>query len=177
MADWRSSFDTSWRLIPRKRRKVVHFGLLAEAAWFDIYARQALGEDPDWDLFDIRIDAVLDHGFDWEIGGTRHSFLNRAGTPESYRTKKTFWAQAEMIAALSLSCSNRNVPRHRDALRLQLGFVQKHMADEADGVWIEVADDDGSPQSPGKSNMWKAGYHEVRALVMFIESFPSDLSL
>jgi mannose/cellobiose epimerase-like protein (N-acyl-D-glucosamine 2-epimerase family) len=52
-----------------------------------------------------------------------------------------------------------------------LHFVLTYQADPADGVWLDTVTADGKPKSTAKAHNWKANYHDVRALVKFIEAF------
>ncbi|MCX7886109.1 MAG: AGE family epimerase/isomerase, partial [Verrucomicrobiae bacterium] len=61
--------------------------------------------------------------------------------------------------------------RYETALLKLLEFVHKYLADPNDGVWFESVRADGSPLSRAKAHRWKANYHDVRALVKFVEAF------
>ena len=48
--------------------------------------------------------------------------------------------------------------------------MNKYQADPKDGVWLDTVSADGKPKSSGKAHAWKANYHDVRAIVTFIEA-------
>lgn len=76
-----------------------------------------------------------------------------------------------MIAALSDAIQHKKNPAYADALEKVIRFVNAHQADPADGIWLDTVTADGKPKATGKAHSWKANYHDVRALVKFIEAF------
>jgi mannose/cellobiose epimerase-like protein (N-acyl-D-glucosamine 2-epimerase family) len=52
-----------------------------------------------------------------------------------------------------------------------LQFVVKYQANPSDGIWLDTVNADGSPKVTAKAHNWKANYHDVRAIVKFIEAF------
>jgi mannose/cellobiose epimerase-like protein (N-acyl-D-glucosamine 2-epimerase family) len=68
-------------------------------------------------------------------------------------------------------------PRHRPnqdyskALDSLLLWITKYQADPKDGIWLDTLTAEGKPKSSAKAHNWKANYHDVRALVKFIEVF------
>ena len=61
-----------------------------------------------------------------------------------------------------------------------LDFVANFMSDPSDGVWLDTVTAEGKFKSTGKAHNWKANYHDVRAMLKFIESFqpaPKELKL
>ena len=60
---------------------------------------------------------------------------------------------------------------YETALLKTFDFAAKHLADPKDGIWIDSTTADGQPKSTGKAHAWKANYHDVRALVKFIDAF------
>ena len=58
---------------------------------------------------------------------------------------------------------------HADAtLRPQ---TVKHQVNPPDAIWLDTVAADGSPKSTAKAHNWKANYHDVRAIVKFVEAF------
>ena len=52
------------------------------------------------------------------------------------------------------------------------------MTDPGDGVWLDTVTAEGKFKSTGKAHNWKANYHDVRAMLKFIEAFrgaPAEL--
>ena len=52
-----------------------------------------------------------------------------------------------------------------------LDFVSDFMTDPSDGVWLDTVTADGKFKATGKAHNWKANYHDVRAMLKFIEAF------
>jgi mannose/cellobiose epimerase-like protein (N-acyl-D-glucosamine 2-epimerase family) len=51
--------------------------------------------------------------------------------------------------------------------------VNTRQTDQRTGIWLDTVSADGQPKSVGLAHSWKANYHDVRALVKFIETFPA----
>jgi mannose/cellobiose epimerase-like protein (N-acyl-D-glucosamine 2-epimerase family) len=45
------------------------------------------------------------------------------------------------------------------------------MTGAKDGIWVDSVMADGQPRNTSKAHNWKANYHDVRALVKFVEAF------
>ena len=133
-----------------------------------IRAQRVLGVHPYWKQFDAHLRHALRYGFDHRLGG----FYNRGdGDHEATQLDKVWWVQAEGIAALAEAQQRRSDANYSRALTLTLDFVDKYFADPKDGVWADTVTADGQPKVPAKAHNWKANYHDVRALVKYIETF------
>ena len=55
------------------------------------------------------------------------------------------------------------------ALKKLLDFVASFMTDPSDGVWLDTVTAEGKFKNTGKAHNWKANYHDVRAMLKFIE--------
>jgi mannobiose 2-epimerase len=139
------------------------YGHSVEEAWLRILAERALGIEPAWERLWRYVDHVLDHGFDHRRGGVYSS--------PSMRDDKVWWVQAEMVAALTDALVHRYDARHVAALAQVLGFVERHQVDRTDGVWLYVVTARGHRRRPVKADVWKVGYHEVRAGVKLVDAF------
>ena len=87
---------------------------------------------------------------------------------------KIWWVEAEMMAALTDALLHKENETYRTALDQLVHFVDTHQADPNDGIWLDTVTADGKPKSTGKAHSWKANYHDVRALVKFIEAFGAN---
>jgi mannose/cellobiose epimerase-like protein (N-acyl-D-glucosamine 2-epimerase family) len=76
-----------------------------------------------------------------------------------------------MLAALTDALPHKPNPAYAGALEKLLHFIAAHQADPADGIWFDTVTADGKPKSPAKAHNWKANYHDVRAIVKFVEAF------
>ena len=93
--------------------KQISYGTNVEFAWLMLDAERALSRPPDWDRFDAILRHALDHGFDQQRGGLYQlGFENRPAAV----TDKVWWAQAELLAALTESLSQRPNPAYATAL-------------------------------------------------------------
>ena len=59
---------------------------------------------------------------------------------------------------------------HKDALRQLLDFVARHQVDAGTGIWLDTVTADGKPKATGLAHSWKGNYHDLRALVRFVEA-------
>ena len=88
-------------------------------------------------------------------------------------TSKVWWVQAEMMAALTDALLHQPDKKYEAALDKLSQFVLKNGTDPRDGIWLDTVAADGQPKSTGKAHNWKANYHDVRAIVKFVEAFGS----
>jgi mannobiose 2-epimerase len=161
--DWQPALD----------RRVSH-GHVVEAAWLLIRAQEVLGNEPSWDHAHALIDYALQYGFDHQRGGLfSYSLGNRA----AFDRTKIWWAQAELMAALSdaLAYDSTNAG-YAAALLLLLDFIERRLALSPDGIWISAVNARGRPTNTRKAGSWKAGYHEIRAMLKFIAAFGREPS-
>ncbi len=160
--------DPDWERPIGARFKEITYGRNVEFAWQMLAAERALGRPPSWDRFDALLQHALAYGFDRERGGlSQMGFENRPATV----TDKVWWVQAELLAALTESLSQRPNPNYAAALEQLLGFLTAHQIDDRDGLWFDTVAADGSLRRPAKAHNWKANYHDLRAMMMFVEAF------
>ena len=76
-----------------------------------------------------------------------------------------------MVASLTDALRQKPNPDHEAALKKLLDFVASFMADPSDGVWLDTVTAEGKFKSTGKAHNWKANYHDVRAMLKFIDAF------
>lgn len=110
------------------------------------------------------VDHALDYGWDHEHGG----FYDE-GTAASARTDgpKVWWTQAEGLNALLLMHERfgHQTDRYWRAFVAQWRFIDRCMIDHRHGDWYEATTREGVPLKTDKSTVWKAAYHNTRALV------------
>jgi mannobiose 2-epimerase len=143
------------------------YGHNLEYAWLLLRAERAVGREPSWPRFDRLVDHALQHGFDEDHGG----FSTTDRSSAAFTTDKDWWVQAEAVAALTDGLAHRWDDGRAVALVRTLDFVERHLLDPADGVWLSVVTESGAPRDARKSHAWKAGYHEVRALLKLVDAF------
>lgn len=157
-----------WGKITDPRSAGLSYGHNVEFAWLMIRAQQVLGEKPAWDHFRAHLDHALKYGYDHQRGG-----LYNRGVDDQPATErdKVWWVQAEMLAALSVGLKHQENATYAEALEKLLHFIIQYQADPKDGIWLDTVTEEGKPKSTGKAHNWKGAYHDVRAIVIFIEAF------
>lgn len=151
----------------------LSYGHNVEFAWLMIRAEQVLDRRPSWAHFDAILEHALRLGTDHERGG----LYNRGFDDEpATDTDKVWWSQSEFMAALTEGLARRDNPAYREALVKLIGFLRRHQINPADGIWLDTVTAEGRPKSTAKAHNWKANYHDVRAIVKFIEAFGAPAS-
>jgi mannobiose 2-epimerase len=157
-----------WSAVTDPKSAGLSYGHNVEFAWLMIRAEQALGQRPSWSHFHAHLDHALKFGYDHERGG----LYNRGADDQpATQTDKVWWVQSEMLAALTDALQHKPNPACAAALDKLIHFVWTHQVNPADGIWLDTVTADGKPKSTAKAHNWKANYHDVRAMVKFIEAF------
>jgi mannobiose 2-epimerase len=166
--------QSDWKEVVDPKGSGFSYGHNVEFAWLMIHAQKVLGIPAAWDHFYAHLNHALKYGYDHERGG-----LYSWGEDDkpAVLTDKIWWSQAEMLAALTVALKNDFNPAYETALKKLLDFVAIFMTDPTDGVWLETVTKEGSPKNTSKAHNWKEGYHDVRAIVRFIEAFPPNSDL
>ncbi len=149
----------------------LSYGHNVEFAWLMIRAEQVLGRNPSWNYFNAYLQHALALGYDHTRGGL---YSRGVDDQPATDTDKVWWVQAEMLAALTDSLKHRFDPLQAEALNQLLDFVRRYQCDRADGVWLDTVAADGTPKVTMKAHNWKGNYHDVRAIVKFIEAFGTE---
>jgi len=162
-------FTPDWRPVPDHDS----YGHDVEAAFLLLEAGAALKEGADAKTQAVArslVDHALEHGWDAEYGG----FYDKGGasTP-AFGLDKVWWTQAEGLNALLLMHEQfgRATPKYFEAFLKQWEFIWKYQADHKNGEWYDTVSREGKPV-PGqaKGQIWKAAYHNGRALVNVTEA-------
>ena len=110
------------------------------------------------------VDHALAYGWDSAHGGIYHSgpFM---GKPVDLL--KEWWVQMESLNSLLLLHERygSSTDVYWKAFQLQWQWIQKYQVDHDFGGEYELIKADGTPLSPVKGRIWKASYHESRALM------------
>lgn len=157
-----------WGLVRAPESDGLSYGHNVEFAWLMVRAQTVLGRKPAWGHFNAILDHALRYGTDHERGGLYNRGLDNHPATD---TDKVWWAQAEMMAALTDRLRHRHDAALERTLDQLVQFLVAHQIQPADGIWLDTVAADGRPKSTGKAHLWKANYHDVRALVKFIEAF------
>jgi mannobiose 2-epimerase len=157
-----------WTLITGPRSSGVSYGHNVEFAWLMIQAQEALAQKPSWEHFKAYLDHALKYGYDYTRGGLYSRGIDDQPATD---TDKIWWVQAEMLAALTDALRHKPDPAYSQALDKLLQFIVSFQADPKDGIWLDTVTADGKPKVTAKAHNWKANYHDVRAIVKFVEAF------
>jgi mannose/cellobiose epimerase-like protein (N-acyl-D-glucosamine 2-epimerase family) len=76
-----------------------------------------------------------------------------------------------MMAALTVGLKHQENPAYSEALDKLLPFILTYQANPSDGIWLDTVTAEGRPKVTAKAHNWKANYHDVRAMLMFVEAF------
>jgi len=156
-----------WRPVTDPKSAGLSYGHNVEFAWLMIQAQKTLQKKLDWPHFYAHINHALQYGYDWERGGLYHRGVDDQPATD---TTKVWWAEAELIAALSEALGHLPNARYMEALEKQIQFIQRHQTAPEDGIWLDTLNADGTVKSGGKAHHWKANYHDVRAMVKLIQT-------
>lgn len=157
-----------WTPVSEPSSAGVSYGHNVEFAWLLVRAQKVLGQPPSWEHFDAHLKHALKYGYDHERGGLySRGFDDQPATD----TDKVWWVQAEMLAALTDALTHRPNEDYSKALDQLLQFISTYQADPKDGIWLDTVTAEGKPKVTAKAHNWKANYHDVRALIKFVEAW------
>lgn len=150
----------------------VSFGHDVETAYLMLEASHALGLENDSVTLQKgkkMVDHSLSTGWDQEVGGFYdggYYFPDEKGI-SIVNSKKNWWAQAEGLNTLFIMSQlfpedERNYRRYFEE---QWGYIQTYIMDDEYGGWYEWGLDQ-TPEAKDdlKGHIWKAAYHNFRAL-------------
>ncbi len=157
-----------WKPVTEPSSAGLSYGHNVEFAWLYIRAQQVLGQPPAWDHFEAHLDHALKYGHDHQRGGLYHRGV---GNQPATDLDKIWWVEAEMLSALADALKHKPNPAYADALEKLTGFILKYQVNPPDGIWLDTVAADGTPKRTAKAHNWKANYHDVRAIVKFVEAF------
>jgi len=163
--------QSDWKPVTVASSAGLSYGHNVEFAWLMIHAEQVLGEKPSWDHFYALLNHALKHGYDDRRGGLYYrGFDDQPATD----TEKIWWVQAEMLSALTDALKHQDDPRYEIALSQELRFIQTDQVDPKTGIWVYTVAADGKPADTTLANSWKANYHDVRAMMKFVDAFAGN---
>ena len=162
-----SAYSAEWKSQPLAATQTVNYGHNVEFAWLLLRAQEALGVSPSYALLNNYVQHALDRGFDHTNGGLYLRGTKADGVTDA---EKVWWPQAELLAALTYALRLDGGDTFRPAARKELEFITHTLVDPNDGIWSWSLKADGKLNSLKSSN-WKANYHDVRAMSMWVEAF------
>jgi endoglucanase len=173
--DWEPvSFRDSSRESILKHHNLDHvsFGYEVETAYLMLEASRALGMENDPGILRVgkkMVDHALQYGWDGVLGGFYDEGYAFAGEPTITITRdsKNWWAQAEGLNALLIMADQfPDDPRQYFKKFLLLWkYTRTYLIDPIYGDWYSEGLDKEPLQAKAlKGNIWKATYHNYRAL-------------
>jgi mannobiose 2-epimerase len=156
-------YTYAWRAYPDHDS----YGHDVETTYLMLEAEDVLGRghDPKTErMAKLLVDHALANGWDTERGGFYQDGTT-FGKPES--RLKEWWVQMEGLNSLLLMHEKygKQNDAYFKAFQLQWQFIKDYQIDnEFHGVY-EMIGPDGNPVNPHKGNIWKAAYHDGRALL------------
>ncbi len=156
-------FTNAWQAFPDHDS----YGHDVEAAYLMLEAEDVLGKGHDSRterMARMLVDHALHYGWDEKLGGF---YQEGTAMGEAERKTKAWWVEFEGLNALLLMHERygSQTDIYFRAFQLQWDFIQKYQIDpEFHGVY-ELVGIDGKPSADGKGNIWKAAYHDGRALL------------
>ncbi len=145
----------------------VSYGHDVENIWLLIDACNAanVSNYPFLDLYRTLFDYSLKYGYDEADGGFYDSgSFNRPADKHD----KIWWVQTEaIVSALYMHRLSREA-KYLTIFEKTSDFIEKKMVDWENGEWHANISPEGKPYGD-KANIWKAGYHNGRAMIECLE--------
>lgn len=156
-------FTNAWQAFPDHDS----YGHDVEAAYLMLEAEDVLGKGHDprtLRMAKMLVDHALHYGWDRNLGG-----FYREGTTEGKAESrdKEWWVEFEGLNALLMmhEMYGKQTDVYFKAYQQQWSFLKNYQIDpEFHGVY-PLVNEDGKPQVPVKGEIWKAAYHDGRALL------------
>jgi mannobiose 2-epimerase len=120
---------------------------------------------PFLDLYRALFDYSLKYGYDQANGGFYDS--GPFNQPADRRTK-VWWVQSEAIVSSLYMHHLTHEEKYLSVFEKTFEFIEENMVDWANGEWHANITPDGQSQGD-KANVWKAGYHNGRAMIECLE--------
>lgn len=179
-----TAFDYDWNPVPdMEGRMTTSYGLNVELAWLiaeaveileaprERYRRTVLG----------LVDHALEFGFDHQKGGlAAYGPLTgdtaKAQGLEADRLLRSWWAQAEMLNALTCVYPWTKDPKYLKALDALFDWIDRYQIDHECGDWYQdVYWENGQPVTTDKGGEFKTSFHASRALIRIVQALRSWL--
>ena len=145
----------------------ISYGHDIENVWLLIDACEAAGISnyPLLDLYQTLFDYSIRYGYDAGAGGFYDS--GSFNQPADRRTK-VWWVQAEALVGTLYMYRLTGDAKYLSIFEKTFSFVESRMVDWESGEWHANITPEGKPQGD-KGNIWKAGYHNGRAMIECLE--------
>jgi mannobiose 2-epimerase len=156
-------FTRDWRPIPDHDS----YGHDVETAYLMLEAEDVLGVPHDArteHMAKMLVDHALAFGWDEKRGGFYREGTT-FGKPEE--KSKDWWVEMEGLNALLLmhATYGGRTDAYFKAFQKQLDFIEKYQRDSQFHGFYGTVSEEGKPLSTDKGQIWKAAYHDGRALL------------
>ncbi len=160
-------FTNDWRAIPGHDS----YGHDVETAYLMLEAAEVLGQKTDAATERVArmlVDHALAYGWDEKYGGF---FREGTAAGEAEDMKKEWWAQFEGLNTLLLMHEKygRETDAYFRAFQDQWQFIRDRQVDQEFRGLYDTTERDGTPTATPKARIWKAAYHDGRALLNVTE--------
>ncbi len=155
-------FRPDWTHDTQLSQNLVDYGHNLEAARLLLHVHRADDVPAYRDTARDFLDHALRFGLDAEGGGVFH--LGPLDGPATQR-EKTWWVQAESLAAFLLAYLVFQDRRYWEAFRNVADFSLRRLYDPEHGEWYASAEEDGTPRDTAKGSASKGAYHITQALL------------
>jgi len=183
--DWTPvSFQDSTEATILKHRGLDHvsFGHDVETAYLMLEASHALGLENDTTTMRVAktmVDHSLANGWDDKIGGFYDEAYYFKGKPgiSIIADTKNWWAQAEGLNTLLMMSDYypNDQRQYYQKFKMQWKYVQTFIIDQEHGGWYAGGLDKEPKQKTNlKGHIWKAAYHDFRALMNCLLRLDAD---
>jgi len=161
-------FTPDWRALPDHDS----FGHDVETAYLLIEAARELQGSVDPQTLAVARQLV-DHALQWGWDDKQGGFYDKgAAFAPAWGREKVWWTQAEGLNALLLMHEQfgSQTPVYFKMFLRQWDFIWNRQVDHLNGGWYAGVDAEGLPK-PGqaKATIWKAAYHDGRALMNCVD--------
>jgi mannobiose 2-epimerase len=156
-------YTRAWKRLTEGDYARVSYGHDLENVWLLMEAAAAAGvsDAPLEDLYGVNWAYCLRHGWDEANGG----FYDNGKPGEAAdRRQKTWWVQAEVLVSSLRMYRRTGEAVYREVFEKTWAFCERELIDWKVGEWHAEVSAEGKPRGE-KAQMWKAGYHNGRALV------------
>ena len=161
------SFTREWRVVRRLRQQRVSYGHDIENVWLVIDACRRIGTpiEPAFSRLQSLFEYAMNYGFDFDAGGFYASGpLNRRADSRD----KIWWVEAEgLVSALTMH-GVTNDPAYLEVFARTYDLIERDIVDWTHGEWHARLGASGVLERD-KGDLWKAGYHNGRAMLECIE--------
>ncbi len=147
----------------------VSYGHDIENIWLLIDACNAAGipNYPFLDLYRTLFDYSLKYGYDQTNGGF---FESGAFKRPADSRNKIWWVEAEGLVSALYMYRLTGDTKYREVFEKTYEFIEKYQTDWENGEWHATITPEGKAQGD-KAQIWKAGYHNGRAMIECLEIF------